>query len=146
MDRRTFLTWAGLGAIASSLPVALVACGAGDQAVTPTAPDSAGSPAVADFVAVGTMSQLDNGGSISDEAFAGGSAKLVVFKDGETVVALNAACPHEGCIAAWDGSKLVCPCHGAEFAADGSLLKGPAKTGLIALETKVEGDQVMVKA
>jgi len=155
MDRRKFLTWAGLSAIATSLPVALAACSpqstdSGDPAATAdpcaAAPCAADSSAAGDFVAVGSASALDGTGAISDSKFAGGSGKLIVFKDGDNVVALDANCPHAGCAVDWDGTELVCPCHASKFTADGSLISGPATEGLKSFEAKVEGDQVLVKA
>ena len=41
-------------------------------------------------------------------------------------------CPHLGCSYAFDDGKkhFVCPCHGSEFALDGSVLHGPATSPL----------------
>lgn len=162
MDRRTFLTWAGLGAIATSLPIALAACSPQESATSsdpsdaaePTAADpcaaasSEADPCAAaatDFVAVGAVAALDGDGFISDSSFAGGSGKLIVFKDGDNVVALDANCPHANCAVDWDGTELICPCHASTFSTDGSVISGPAKEGLGSFEAKVEGDQVLVK-
>ncbi len=57
---------------------------------------------------------------------------------------LTAVCPHLGCDVPWDPStnKFHCPCHGSEFAADGSLLRGPAKRGMDTLPIKVENGKL----
>ncbi len=152
MDRRTFLTWAGLGAVATSLPVALAACSSQDStsngdpcaATDPCAADPCAA-AAGGFVAVGSVTALEGSSAISEGKFAGGSGKLIVFKDGDNVVALDAKCPHSGCAVDWDGTELVCPCHDSKFSADGSLISGPATEGLNSFEAKVEGDQVLVK-
>jgi glycine/D-amino acid oxidase-like deaminating enzyme/nitrite reductase/ring-hydroxylating ferredoxin subunit len=40
----------------------------------------------------------------------------------------SAACPHAGCVVAWNALEQCwdCPCHGSQFAPDGSALNGPS--------------------
>lgn len=48
--------------------------------------------------------------------------------------ALNAECPHEGCIVRpFDPAteRCSCPCHGSQFALDGRRLAGPANASLL---------------
>ncbi len=47
-------------------------------------------------------------------------------------LALLQACPHLGCALDWDETlgRFVCPCHGSQFARDGSCLGGPATRGM----------------
>jgi Rieske Fe-S protein len=35
-----------------------------------------------------------------------------------------------------------CPCHGSTFAADGSLISGPATSGLHAVAIRVDGAEI----
>lgn len=52
------------------------------------------------------------------------------------VYALDPVCPHAKCIVHWNGAEKSwdCPCHGARYGCDGSLLTGPARRGLTVLE------------
>jgi glycine/D-amino acid oxidase-like deaminating enzyme/nitrite reductase/ring-hydroxylating ferredoxin subunit len=94
---------------------------------------------------VGTGARLVGGylkrraGSL-DEVAAGEAAILnldgkrtAVFRD-ETgrVHAVSAVCTHMGCVLGWNPVDRTwdCPCHGSRFALDGSVLHGPASTGL----------------
>lgn len=60
---------------------------------------------------------------------------------------LTAVCPHLGCEVPWNAAegKFVCPCHGSKFAADGSLLQGPATRGMDTLPIKVQANKLMVR-
>ena len=60
---------------------------------------------------------------------------------------LSAVCPHLGCEVPWnpDEGKFMCPCHGSQFAADGSLIQGPALRGMDTLPAKVENEELMVR-
>ena len=55
-------------------------------------------------------------------------------------------CTHDGCElnAVADGT-INCPCHGSRYAiTDGSVVQGPARTGLRVEQVAVNGDQVVV--
>lgn len=151
MDRRTFLSCVGLGAIATSLPIALAACsdpGSTSSSASESAATNGVDPGAAagDFVTVGTVAELEGSGSITVKDFSGSSGDLVVFKANDQVIALDSYCNHNGCSSAWDGEQLVCPCHNSRFSPDGSLISGPATKGLTVFEAKVEGEQILVKA
>ncbi len=63
-------------------------------------------------------------------------------------IALSARCTHMGCEVAWktDAGKFECPCHGATFGPDGTVLGGPAKRPLEKYTTRVEdGDFVVLE-
>ena len=58
-----------------------------------------------------------------------GLRQLAVHRDDEgRLHAVSARCTHLGCIVDWNGAERSwdCPCHGSRFAADGSVLAGPA--------------------
>ncbi len=58
-----------------------------------------------------------------------GMHKIAVYRgeDGG-LVERSAACTHLGCLVHWNGFEKCwdCPCHGSQFAPDGSVLNGPA--------------------
>jgi glycine/D-amino acid oxidase-like deaminating enzyme/nitrite reductase/ring-hydroxylating ferredoxin subunit len=48
------------------------------------------------------------------------------------LTAVSATCPHRGCVVAFNDAESTweCPCHGSRFAANGTLLNGPANRPL----------------
>ena len=62
-----------------------------------------------------------------------GAKQYAVHRDdaGELHV-LSARCTHFGCIVGWNTADRAweCPCHGSRFAADGTLVQGPATADL----------------
>lgn len=59
--------------------------------------------------------------------------KIAVYRDAlGAVSALDATCPHLGCIVEWNSTEKSwdCPCHGSRFDAQGRVINGPATAGL----------------
>ncbi len=154
MDRRNFLSWVGVGLLASSLPVAIAACtsDSGQKTEEPKAETEPASkpPAREDgFVEVGSLQDLKSQTFIADKDFATGPLLVIQDpQDSAKLIALNSTCPHKQCNVEWkqDKSSVTCPCHGSEFKYDGALVKGPADKPLGKFEVKTEGDKVLVKA
>lgn len=48
------------------------------------------------------------------------------------IIALYKVCTHLGCIYNWSDQeeKFICPCHGSQFQADGTYIRGPAPRSL----------------
>eukprot|EP00979_Chaetoceros_neogracilis_P001728 scaffold306_cov223-Chaetoceros_neogracile.AAC.2 len=69
---------------------------------------------------------------------------LIVSSDGNRLenYALNAECTHLGCNVPWDPirEKFVCPCHGSQYDATGTVLRGPAPGSLKLAKVGVEED------
>jgi len=59
-----------------------------------------------------------------------GDATYLIVKDDKTLESygLNAVCTHLGCVVPWSApnKKFMCPCHGSQYAPDGSVVRGPA--------------------
>ena len=138
MSRRAFLTWVGVGGLASSLPMALAAC----------SPETKQTEAAAtnEFQSVGSVAELDKTGFLLNKKSPVGSV-LVVRTPEKKLIAVNPTCTHAGCTVAWVGSaeKFACPCHQAEFGVDGKVLKGPATKPLKTYQAKLKGTSVLVK-
>jgi len=146
MNRREFISWVGVGGIASSLPIAIAAC---SPKIENTASQSAVPPSPSDgFQVVGTVADLDKNGQILNKQSS--DAPVLVVRnlaDSKTVMAVNATCTHQGCTLDWkaDQKVFLCPCHKAKFAPDGKVLQGPAQKPLPTYEVKLEGDSILVK-
>lgn len=155
MKRREFVGWIGVGWVASCLPVAIAACSpteeasSGTSSATTTATTASTAARSDGFEVVGTVTDLDTNGQILNKEFGEGGVLVIRDPDDETVIhAVNPACTHEGCTVNWElaDKKYVCPCHAAEYTADGTVVKGPARENLGTYVINVEGDSVLVKS
>jgi len=74
-----------------------------------------------------TMADGGEGNRAGDPTFGG-----FLTRDQGKLRAFAITCPHLGCSYAFDDGKkhFVCPCHGSEFALDGSVIHGPASSPL----------------
>ncbi|MES0208978.1 FAD-dependent oxidoreductase [Mesorhizobium sp. M0028] len=62
-----------------------------------------------------------------------GDEKIAAWRDTEGALqAVSATCTHKGCTVTWNNVDHTwdCPCHGSIFAADGSVIHGPARKPL----------------
>ena len=145
MNRRKLLSWFGLGWLVSLLPSSLIGCteaNAPSASSTKASPESLAAAPTKNFKAIGTVAQLDKDGQLTSD-------KIAVVRDpknANNVLAVNTVCTHKGCDVKWksDKKQYVCPCHDAEFAADGVVFAGPAKKPLQVYAAKIENGQVLV--
>jgi cytochrome b6-f complex iron-sulfur subunit len=148
MDRRAFLSWVGVGAIASSLPVAIAACTSAQALTT-----ASGLPKIIarsdGFTVVGSVKVLNQKGFIQAKNVA--AEPVLVVRDASNankLMAVSSICTHKGCDVAWKAGikEFACPCHGAKFKADGTVKAGPAQKPLTRFRVKTEGDSILVKS
>lgn len=155
VKRRSFLGYFGIGWLATCFPVVLAAC-APTKSTTETTnpptepttePKAAAKPtagkATEGFTVIGSTAELDKKGYLQTK-------EVAITKDPtdpKKLIAVNPKCTHQGCAVKWIAGekKYDCPCHDAEFAADGKVLKGPAKQPLATYSAKIVGTQVLVK-
>jgi Rieske Fe-S protein len=98
------------------------------------------------------------------------NSAALVTRDAKGFYALSATCTHACCTVAVcsgdqcaapvlsandcampkkaalsrSGAAFLCPCHGSEFAADGSVMTGPAQSPLPSLAMEISGNDVVV--
>lgn len=150
MKRRDFMNWIGVGAIATSLPVAIAACSpeadtAEDTAAAPLETTADSDTPAGDFTPVGTTAELEQQGYLANPDVAG--EPVIVIADptnAGALIALSSKCTHSGCTVAWQEDLFACPCHGSKFNPDGSVVNGPADAPLAQYTAKVEGDSILV--
>jgi len=147
LNRRKLLSWFGLGWLASLLPSSLLGCSdATSTTSATTAPESVAAAPSGTFKPVGTVAQLEKDGSLLSA-----DKKVAVVRDPQDsskLLAVNPTCTHNGCTVKWTSSDkaFVCPCHDAQFGADGAVRRGPADKPLQRYTAKIENGQVLVNA
>ncbi|MDZ7957635.1 MAG: ubiquinol-cytochrome c reductase iron-sulfur subunit [Aulosira sp. DedQUE10] len=144
MKRRDFISWVGLGWIASSLPIAIAAC---SSQTTTTSTTATIPPTTGNWAKVGTSAELDKTGQLLVNESPVGPVLVVGKSQSGSLIAVNPTCTHKGCTVAWKetAKQFVCPCHKSEFGADGKVLQGPADQPLKTYTAKIEGGSVVVK-
>jgi len=58
--------------------------------------------------------------------------------------ALSTRCMHRGCQVDPSADGFVCPCHGSEYTADGSVRKGPTELPLMEYRVTVDATRLVV--
>lgn len=73
------------------------------------------------------------------------TARAWVHRGTDELVALDAVCPHLGCLVQQKGSDngFRCPCHGSEFGINGDLERGPAQRPLRQLDIQILSDNTI---
>jgi cytochrome b6-f complex iron-sulfur subunit len=75
------------------------------------------------------------------------SQKIFVIRASESDFrVLSAICTHQGCTVGWNESseRFDCPCHGSQYTATGTVMKGPAGSPLRAFTPELAGDQLTI--
>jgi cytochrome b6-f complex iron-sulfur subunit len=78
------------------------------------------------------------------DAFVPPGRSVAVFRDDEGVFAISTVCTHLGCIVKPGPNGFACPCHGSEYAKNGTVTKGPAPKALPWLKVTNNGGVIVV--
>ncbi len=72
--------------------------------------------------------------------------KVFVVHDAAGFFALSATCTHLGCMTRYEreNNRIFCPCHGSQFAVDGTVTGGPAPRPLPRLDLVLEDGRLVV--
>jgi cytochrome b6-f complex iron-sulfur subunit len=72
---------------------------------------------------------------------------LIVHLTDHVLYAVSAICTHMGCTVHYskDAGQIDCPCHGSQYALDGSVIHGPAKRPLRRYDVTLENGEVLIK-
>jgi len=89
---------------------------------------------ILDIQATGATALQNTNGSIYARVpgMAASFPQLIVTRLANNVFqAVTSRCTHQGCtVGTYNGSNLVCPCHGSVFTASGVVVSGPAQANL----------------
>jgi len=84
---------------------------------------------LAEYAMPGEIASVDELGPGEGGILRDGLRKIAAYRDSDgTVHTRSAACTHLGCHLKWNSFERCwdCPCHGSQFAPDGSILNAPA--------------------
>jgi cytochrome b6-f complex iron-sulfur subunit len=72
---------------------------------------------------------------------------IVARVSSSSVVCLSSQCTHAGCPVQYNqqADRFDCPCHGSQFADDGTVIRGPANRPLASFQTEFDGVQVVIE-
>jgi Rieske Fe-S protein len=93
----------------------------------------------AEYLTAGDIASVERLHPGEGGTFRSGLKKIAACRDQDGRLYLHsAACTHMGCIVRWNSLEQCwdCPCHGSQFAADGTALNGPAVAPLAEVEPK----------
>ncbi len=75
--------------------------------------------------------------------------KVLIVRNTETneLIGVSPFCTHANCVVNWvqEEQQFICPCHASAFAADGSVVNGPAETPLISYEVQIAENRYQIR-
>ena len=154
-SRRAFCLQACQAASLLAVGAVVESCGGGGGGGNPAGgggsvtslPTVAGTVVAANTLTV----TVDSGplAMVGGAAFVTSSAgNVLVARTGQdTFSALSSICTHENCnVSGWSSPLYVCPCHGSEYATDGTVVRGPAPRNLTKFGTSLSNNVLTISA
>jgi Rieske Fe-S protein len=145
MERRKFIKNCCVAAIGAPLAAySLTSCGglhyATATALPANTPSDGGSLRIgrSEFEISAEKSTLRDFVLISSETMPFPICVYRLDKEGRKFAAALMKCTHFDCELQVAGQLFVCPCHGSEFATDGTVRKGPADQDLLTFNTRID--------
>ena len=125
-SRRALLQGFGVAAVATMLP----ACGQEGSNLSSAVTTTCGTNVCLDLTDPKNDALSTPGGALLVETVH--DTIMVIRMSTADVIALSAICTHAACSMNFlpDRQLLDCPCHGSQFAEDGSVVRGPARRPL----------------
>lgn len=141
-SRRALLQ--GLGVAAVGALVVAAGCSQQGSSLSTATSASCGTGECIDLTDAANQPLTTAGGAMLIDM--GGDTILVARVSDTQVVALSAICTHAGCTMDYAaGQKVIdCPCHGSQFATDGSVLRGPAARPLRVYSVTLANNRITV--
>jgi hypothetical protein len=96
---------------------------------------------LAEYATPGEVSSVDEIRPGEGAIVRRGLKRVAAYRDENgALTERSAVCTHIGCIVHWNGFEKCwdCPCHGSQFAVDGSVLNGPAVRALAEVDAAAE--------
>jgi succinate dehydrogenase / fumarate reductase iron-sulfur subunit len=150
VDRRTFLTQMGVGALGIGTALALGAVAAG-TAIGPTWTKTpkqwvplAALTAIKPNDVTTVLVQYETRSGLYKQPV---SAPVLVSHTGNEIVCFKSNCPHLGCVVKWDAvsGRFRCSCHGGNFDRDGNVIAGPPPRPLDRYAFKLDSGHLLVE-
>lgn len=141
-SRRELLQRLGVAAIGALVVAA--GCGQQGSSASTATSSSCGTGECIDLSDAANQPLTTAGGAMLID-MAGDTIMVVRISDSE-VVAVSAICTHASCSMDYVAGQQVldCPCHGSQFAIDGSVLRGPAVRALRVYNVTLANNRITV--
>ena len=128
VGRRRFLTWLGRGSLAAAIGAAGIQVVRFLSFEPPSGEASTLSLGTPDAFRRNSLTYVSE-------------ARAYIGRDSEGLYAIDAVCPHLGCLVQQGEEEgFVCPCHDSLFSDEGQALSGPATEPLRFLQLSLDQD------
>ena len=120
MERKDFFKIIAGGVATGTLLLYLESCKKNDNSINAPTVDF-----TLDLTAAANAALLTSGGSLV-------SNEVIIINSNGNYIVLSDICTHQGCSVGYSSSssQLKCPCHGAVYKLDGTVVSGPARSSL----------------